>query len=85
MLINVRGKEASGILWLEQNIFSNETSQILILLPCLVWTKQINRTFSPLLQERRNSWSNGSIMVPGLLCRLILRNLVLVFCLQYIQ
>ena len=27
MLINVRGKEASGILWLEQNIFSNETSQ----------------------------------------------------------
>ena len=27
MLINLRGKEASGILWLEQNIFSNETSQ----------------------------------------------------------
>ena len=79
MLINVRGKEASGILWLEQNIFSNETSQISILLPCLVWTKQINRTFSPLLQERRNSWSNGS------LCRLILRNLVLVYCLQYNQ
>ena len=73
MLINVRGKEASGILWLEQNIFSNETSQILILLPCLVWTKQINRTFSPLLQERRNSRSNGSITVPCLLCRLILR------------
>ena len=80
MLINVRGKEASGILWQEQNIFSNETSQILILLPCLVWT--VNRTFSPLLQERRNSWSNGSIMVPCLLCRLILRTLVLVYSLQ---
>ena len=82
MLINVRGKEASGILWLEQNIFSNETSQILILLPCLVWTKQIDRTFSPLLQERRNSRSNGSIMVPCLLCRLILRTLKLLYCLQ---
>ena len=28
MLINVRGKEASGILWLEQNIFSNEITNI---------------------------------------------------------
>ena len=53
MLINVRGKEASGILWLEQNTFSKETSQNINTFPCLVWAKQINGTFSPLLQERR--------------------------------